>query len=219
MFETAIRISFLSDWHIGSGLGNGAIADSILVRDSNGLPFLPGGAIKGALREGAWRLGKCRRDLAFMVDYVWGTCSTTETGNTPGKITVGSGHLPDDLVHWLLYHEPETRRSYVEDMTLLRVQTALDKDKMVLPHSLRTIECGMSGLFFTGMISIEAPHLSDAWLTSYFTAVCAAVKSMGADRARGLGNCRIRPLDTGDDPVELPEPVNSDVLQKAEDEQ
>lgn len=219
MFETEIRVSFLSDWHIGSGLGDGAIADSILARDDNGLPFLPGRAVKGALREGAWRLGRCRPDLAFMVEYLWGTRSTAAVSNTPGKIMVGGGRLPDDLADWLLSRDPKTRRHCVEDMTLLRMQTALDEDKMVRDHTLRTTECGIPGLFFTSPVSIDAPRLPDAWLKVYFTAVCAAVKSMGADRARGLGHCLIRPKDAGDGPVELPAPFHTDVLHNTEDAQ
>lgn len=46
-------LTFLSDWHIASGLGNAAIADSVLHKDINGLPCISGRAVKGALREGA----------------------------------------------------------------------------------------------------------------------------------------------------------------------
>lgn len=207
MFETKITISFLSDWHTGSGLGDGAIADSILNRDVNGVPYLPGRSIKGALREGAWRLGQCRTDLAKMPDYLWGTHSQAHVSNSPGKITVGSGQLPQDIYNWLAACPPETRRQYVADMTMLRRQTALGKDKMVEPHSLRTIECGIPGVFFQSFVTIDAPALDQEWLGKYFAAVCAAVKSMGADRARGLGACSISAAGCEMKRIELPEPI------------
>lgn len=48
-----IKINFLSDYMISSGMGDGFLSDSMLVRDSNGIIYIPGRAVKGALREGA----------------------------------------------------------------------------------------------------------------------------------------------------------------------
>lgn len=212
MFETELRINFLSDWHVGSGLGDGAIADSVLNRDTDGLPWLPGRAVKGALREGAWRLGKCREDLEFMVDYLWGTDSVAKISNEPGKATVSSGRLPEDLAEWLLRKDPASRAQYVGDMTILRIQTKLDRNKMVVPHSLRTIECGIPGVFFISSVAINAPKLDDNWLKTYLAAVCASVKSMGADRARGLGQCEISMSGQKDAFTRLPAQIDTNTL-------
>lgn len=190
MPEYELKIDFISDWHIGSGLGDGAIADSILNRDANGLPWIPGRAIKGALREGAWRLALCRKDLEELVSYLWGSNSQDKISNQPGRLAVGPGKLPDDLANWLLGQDRGTRAEFVSDMTIIRKQTALDANRMVKPHSLRAIECGIPGLYFTSSLSIEASELKDDWLRPYLAAVCASVKSIGGDRARGLGRCK-----------------------------
>lgn len=216
MFETAIRVTFLSDWQIGSGMGGGPVADSILIRDINGLPYIPGRALKGALREGAWRLGLCRKDLADLVPYLWGTASTTRASNVPGKITVASGHLPEDLTAWLLSLDPDSRARYVSDMTMLRVQTALEDERQIKASSLRTLECGIPGLFFQSHIAIDAPDLAQDWLAEYFGAVCAAVKSIGADRARGLGACLVEPAMRPAKTVTLPAPLESELSQSVE---
>lgn len=211
MFEKKISITFLSDWHVGSGLGSGPAADSILCRDIDGLPILPGRAIKGALREGAWRLGMCRDDLASVINFLWGSDSAERLDNTPARIRVGLGRLPEDIEAWLLARDREKRDLYVEDMTILRAQTALDKNKMVVPHSLRSMECGIAGLCFTTNVVMDAPDLEDSWLDAYLAAVCGAVKSMGAERARGMGLCRIEPLG-GSGALTLPPPLNQKKL-------
>ncbi|MBD5641614.1 MAG: hypothetical protein HDQ91_04265 [Desulfovibrio sp.] len=219
MFETEIRIEFISDWHVGSGLGSGPVADSILNRDINGLPFIPGRAVKGALREGAWRLGLCRKDLAALVNYFWGTASATRASNQPGKLAAGSGRLPGELEDWLLAQNPVARTQYVSDMTMIRYQTALAENGMVRPQSLRAIECGIPGLFFTSQIAIDAPGLDQDWLAAYLAAVCATVKSIGADRARGLGNCRIYPQNLKGRPAKVPGLLDVNLLRPAEVEQ
>jgi len=44
-------ITFLSDWHAGSGLSSGAEADAVVIKDKNNLPYLPGKTIKGLLKD------------------------------------------------------------------------------------------------------------------------------------------------------------------------
>lgn len=203
MPEYDITIKFLSDWHVGSGLGDGSIADSILNRDSDGLPYIPGRAVKGALRESAWRLGLCRRDLADMVEYLFGRESGEETRSFPGCLTAGTAELPADLRAWMLAAGPAAKDQLVEAMTIHAQRTALTEDRQAKEHSLRAIECGIPGLEFHCKLAIDA-DIPENWLDAYINALCAGVKSIGADRSRGLGRCSLR-VDGGDNgPVHLP---------------
>ena len=45
------KIKFYSDWHCGSGLSSGADLDLLVIKDKDGLPFVPGKTIKGLLLE------------------------------------------------------------------------------------------------------------------------------------------------------------------------
>ncbi|MCU0329252.1 MAG: RAMP superfamily CRISPR-associated protein, partial [Chitinophagales bacterium] len=45
------KIEFLSEWHIGSGLGAGAAADATVLLDTNKMPYIPGKTIKGLLKD------------------------------------------------------------------------------------------------------------------------------------------------------------------------
>lgn len=44
-------ITFHTYWHCGSGLAAGGDADLLVVKDKDGLPFVPGKTIKGLVRE------------------------------------------------------------------------------------------------------------------------------------------------------------------------
>lgn len=55
-------IELLSDWHVSSGLSGGADADSIVLKDDNGLPFIPGKTIKGLLREALEDINELQED-------------------------------------------------------------------------------------------------------------------------------------------------------------
>ena len=45
------KVTFLDYWHLSSGLTSGSKLDSTVVKDKDGLPFIPGKTIKGLLRE------------------------------------------------------------------------------------------------------------------------------------------------------------------------
>ena len=57
------EIEFFSNWHCGSGLAAGADVDALVIKDQEGLPYIPGRTLKGLLREAGLspRLGALRR--------------------------------------------------------------------------------------------------------------------------------------------------------------
>lgn len=46
-----LNIEFLSYWHVGNGLGEGAAADAVVLKDRHGLPYFPGKGVRGLLRN------------------------------------------------------------------------------------------------------------------------------------------------------------------------
>lgn len=208
MFETGLTIQFISDWHIGSGLGDGAVADAALHRDANGIPCIPGTAVKGALREGAWRFGLCSAAPACLPDFLFGTASSKRVSNQPGIVTVSQGTLDSSLRNWL--ENQGEFREFITDMTVIRQQTRLDARKMVVPHTLRSIECGIPGLTFTSALVAALPEEVHAWFRQYLGAICACVKSMGGYRSRGIGRCRLLP--DGKNSAAMPGPAPQALL-------
>lgn len=47
------ELKFFDYWHVSSGLSGGAALDSYVIKDSAGLPYVPGKTIKGLVREAA----------------------------------------------------------------------------------------------------------------------------------------------------------------------
>lgn len=213
MTKYKLLIEFLSDWRVGSGLGDGAAADAVINRDADGLPFIPGRAIKGALRESAWRLALGRGELAPVENFLFGGSSENADGgewepdaersSRSGKMLVGQGRLPADLRAWLLSQEPRERDLFVGDMTVIRRQISLDEDGQTVSGSLRAMECGVPGMSFECEIDVDWPDDSQ-WGGAYLNALCAGVKSIGADRSRGLGRCRVSVVGAPRERVKYP---------------
>ena len=204
--HATLEISFLSDWHLASGLGDGTRADSALIRDWDGLPCIPGSALKGALREGAHRMAGCRDDLRHAETYFWGTRNDAVESNVPGHLHVYPGRMPSSVHEALEMTDKRDREALIRDMTVIRSHTALDERGNVIEHSLRSIECGIAGLTFEAALDVDADNkVSDSWLSAYLACVCAAARGIGADRSRGLGLCRIHIIGTSG-PLKLPEP-------------
>ncbi len=51
MTDITYTLEFYSYWHCGSGLSAGADTDALVVKDQDGLPFVPGKTIKGLVSE------------------------------------------------------------------------------------------------------------------------------------------------------------------------
>jgi len=51
-----LRLTMESDWHIGSGTGRPGNIDRLVVRDGDGLPFVPAKTLRGIWRDACERL-------------------------------------------------------------------------------------------------------------------------------------------------------------------
>lgn len=204
MIELKLRISFSSDWHCGSGLGESHLADAVLNRDTDGIPMIPGRAVKGALREGAWRLSALGGDYKEAESRLFGSVSYGGAIQHTGLLCVGPAELPEDVRGYFKYASHSKRSQEISYMITRRARTAL-QDGVAAHGSLRSLECGIPGLTFISSLSIDLPSSEKSWLFPYMAAVCAAVKSLGADRARGLGRCTFQLVSENSLEPQLPD--------------
>lgn len=202
--ESELHISFFSDWHCGSGLGESHLADAVICRDTDGIPIIPGRAVKGALREGAWRLCALGGDYEQAASLLFGSVSYGGAIPQAGHLYVASARLPQEIRDYLRSLSYKDRTRNVSHMVTRRSCTAL-RDGVAAYGSLRTLECGIPGLAFVSRLTFDLPETETSWLLPYMAAVCAAVKSMGADRARGLGRCSLRLVTPQDGEVPVPD--------------
>jgi len=195
--QHVIRIHFLSDWCITGPGSRHEIADRTILRDADGLPMIPGRTVKGMLREGGRLLCLSPLGDRRLYERLFGGEDTTEEGitvptGTPGAVQVGTARI-DPAIRRAIAEIPDEqeRRRCLEDLTLIRFQTALE-DGTVKPQTLRSTECAIPGLSFTATVSLAGPaRLEDenaAW--TFLKQACAMIRAMGVGRNRGLGRVR-----------------------------
>ncbi len=184
-----LTIKFLSDWIVSSGLGDGSRADQVLVRDENGLLFLPGRSIKGILREASRELEAAAGAARGITEDVFGS-RDNDNYRDCGRIRVGRGELETELKEVLLNLSNADRKQFVADLTVIRSQTAInDNTGTAKDKTLRRIECGVPGILFTAGIELDVIDGDSATYDEYLKRVCAMARVMGAGKYRGFGRC------------------------------
>ena len=66
------QIEFFSQWHCGSGLSAGADIDLLVIKDKEGMPFIPGKTLKGLIREAVENLVLYKGQTKGSVEQVFG---------------------------------------------------------------------------------------------------------------------------------------------------
>ena len=167
-------IEFFSNWHCGSGLAAGADVDALVIKDNNGIPYVPGRTIKGLLREAASILNVDKK----IVNNVFGVSGDEEDHMTGisffGNVTLPSAEYKYIVEQGLASHLYQTFAS-----------TRIDEMGIAKNNSLRKIEtvvpCKLEGEILNVPEGAEQA-LEDAM---------HYIKRMGTGRNRGYGRCRI----------------------------
>ena len=176
-------ITFLSDWHAGSGLSSGAEADAIVIKDTNNLPYLPGKTIKGLLKDALMDISEVQPDFAHLseVEMLFGK-ENKDKSTESGKLFFSNVELS------------ETERNEISlemscHLYRINASTSIDDNGVAKNSSLRTIEVTIP-VTLEGYISCEG-KLSETQLELVKKAF-QWTRSLGSNRNRGLGRCTIQ---------------------------
>jgi CRISPR/Cas system CSM-associated protein Csm3 (group 7 of RAMP superfamily) len=164
-------IRFYTYWHCGSGLSGGSSSDATVIRDRDGLPFVPGKTLKGHLREAS--------KLLFDDDFVRRCFGEEDRYEGQGRF--GDAILPVDLGKAdskYLYHRLSATKIDPES------GTAMD-------DTLRSIEAVVP-LTLYGTIEGLSEEDEEKMLKAM-----KLVKRIGLRRHRGLGRCDISKVRDG----------------------
>ncbi len=200
-------IKVLSDYHVGSGYGRGAMVDSTLFRDSDGAPVLRGTTINGLLRYGLWRLmqigpladqrackqsGNSDAEQSYCGQYgiaapVCPFCRLFGSPAQPKRWQVGSARLTQALT---LANKNAWAKKQSDAQVNHRVRVN-PQTQRAMPRQLFTQEVGSNNLDFqfevTSLVENEtAPDEAALWV-----AAARNVRQLGRSRRRGHGECRI----------------------------
>jgi len=172
-------ITFYSAWHCGSGLSAGADLDTLVIKDKDGLPFIPGKTMKGLIREAVEDYSGFRKDCDDAAierlfgkgadkDHVMGTAFFTNAQlSDEERNAIVSEHLQP-----LLYNKVTT--------------TAIGEDGIAKDHSLRSMEAVVPCCLHGEIYDV------DEQLASTVVESLGLIKRMGVKRNRGLGRCDIK---------------------------
>ncbi|MCU0325446.1 MAG: RAMP superfamily CRISPR-associated protein [Spirosomaceae bacterium] len=177
--EIKYRITFLSDWHIGSGLAGGAEADAIVLKDKSNLPYIPGKTLKGLLKDAFYDIneaknGKFDKDISELFGVV-------ERGELP-TVHFSNAEL-DEITKTQIIKEKLSDYLYRNIAS-----TAINKNGVAESQSLRVMEVTIP-LSLVGRITFQNEKFKES-----IELALKWVRHVGVNRNRGLGRCKIETI-------------------------
>lgn len=208
------RLEMLSDWHIGSGTGRPGEVDRLVLRDDNGLPYVPAKTLTGIWRDaceraalglddgepGAW----CR-----WVKFLFGEQAAHRSEELKpvepedfehpqqAALSVRAAHLPPDLIHALASADKYAVR---EAITFLKPGVSLDaRSGRAREKYLRFEEMARVGASLRAQCEIAWDNYGDEdqrpaqqrTATALLLAGARLVERLGGKRRRGAGRCEL----------------------------
>lgn len=183
-------------WHAGSGLSADTYADTVTIKDSFGLPYLPGKSVRGILRDAfyiAFQAGWL--DTHGNDDYL--LCLFGDEGvNNQGIIHVTNAQLggPEHA-----YLRQEQHGDLKEKLFTTRFSTSIDRvTKTAKAGSLRSMEVCLPIDLYAD-IHLREPLTEAAFTSVEYTDVCEAfaqnldialgfIWAVGKQKYKGLGD-------------------------------
>lgn len=188
------KITFFSEWHCGSGLSSGFGVGQLVLRDKDGLPFIPGRTLKGLLRDAAECLTELsRHDKSSWIsftDTVFGTREGAAKRNyVPSPCFFSDGQLKEDIQQHL--REDEELKTFLFRET---ASTAIALNGTALERSLRVKET-----VIPLVLKAEIANFPNADGSFHYKLLnCMKwIKRLGVNRNRGLGRCAFELIPTG----------------------
>jgi CRISPR/Cas system CSM-associated protein Csm3 (group 7 of RAMP superfamily) len=166
------KVQFFDFWHLSSGASAGTALDNVVVKDENGLPYIPGKTIKGLIREMASVLNPSK------VKRVFG-----DEGSAMADTYFSDATLDEDTKNHLIKN-PNLIKHLYDKVT----STKIDEKGLAEDKTLRDTEVVVP-LTLSGEIECNDEKLiADAM---------AMIKQMGLNRNRGLGRCLVSEVKDG----------------------
>lgn len=189
MKEIYYEITFHTDWHCGSGLAAGADVDALVIKDKNGLPFVPGKTIKGLLREAS-------EDIAGVLDSLdWAFGKENNSQNADGVKSIL--FFSDATIR-----EEEQKAIVANQLSQYMYRTisstAIDDGGIAKDNSLRKVQVTVPCRLY-GKVVVMSDNLDKKIeeLSELLEKAFAYVKRLGVGRNRGLGRCTIKRIEEG----------------------
>lgn len=183
--ELTYKLTFLSDWHCGSGLSGGAEADATVIKDSQNLPYIPGKTIKGLLKEALEEMQEIwqQEEYRKQVDQLLGYELKDPSGQKVIDTISGSAFFSNAIL-------PDKEKKEITPETSPFLYRVLASQKMEAKGiskqgSLRELEVCIPLTLEGKIMGIATQDQFDL-----VTKALQWVRHLGVNRNRGLGRCR-----------------------------
>ena len=190
--EAKLVIELMSDLCVASGYSYAGIVDNDVCYNESGFPFIPARRIKGCLRDAAKLIDIKNIDTIFGVGG-----KNLDKGILLSNAHMSGTELMDEEIKKLKKnHAPEagylTQQNILERFTYVKAQTCIDTNGVAKDNSLRFIRVVKQynqldtekRVRFEAKIEYEDEHENE------IKRILKALRHMGMDRNRGLGNIK-----------------------------
>ncbi|MGC9400699.1 MAG: RAMP superfamily CRISPR-associated protein [Anaerolineae bacterium] len=196
--KLTFNITLKSDYHISAGHGKGALIDSALLRDGDGVPVIRGTTLTGLLRDGLWRLLQTKpleekaRGLHGDERYCGQYATEADPDLCPLCRLFGTPRRPKA---WRIssarpakMQEPVSGKHQPEGQTVARARIS-PRTRRAEPRKLFSQEEGDGRWTFQFTVTWPTDDAGNLDEAALLTAAARNVRQLGRSRRRGQGEC------------------------------
>lgn len=195
MATRTLKFDLSSYWRVSSGKGGDALADTLVLRDANGLPIIPGRAVKGLLREAMNQASLCGAVSPAGIHRWFGSplpgysaeneehdqkLEEARYQTTESALWFGSARLPES---WTAWARDSDDKGVLDALFAFQSSTAIDEKGVAQQHSLRVSEVAVP---MELRAEVRGPDDDLSWIQDLKTCL-PLLRYLGSRRNRGLG--------------------------------
>lgn len=214
-----IRLTMLSDWHVGTGAGWPGNVDKLIARDADGFPFVPAKTLNGIWRDAMETLtlgldgGGKQND--GQPKYEWQRFVESIFGNQPALpgaeptikpfssiLSVQPARLNQALRDRISSFRETDKQKYLTALTFIKPGVEIDEESGTARQDfLRFEEMGRSGTVLTADCKLHFGNLENVTdqqkntIWALLVSSARLVERIGGKRRRGAGRCVWELLD------------------------
>jgi len=193
------KIEFFDHWHTGSGLSAGVDVDDLVIKNKDGLPFIPGKTIKGLVRQALEEVLAFKGDIdekKLKIEETFGLLKEepiikdvvnnsdeddieTEVKKlVRGSVFFTNATLSEELSNNI--KQGNLQKYLYNRLT----STAIAENGVAKEHSLRQMEVTIPCVLYGKIYGVDS-HLKEDMKDAL-----SFIKRLGVNRNRGLGRCQ-----------------------------
>ena len=185
MSKIEYTVRLFSYWHCGSGLAAGAESDALVVKDADGLPFIPGKTVKGLVREALDDLYGATADFDTDLGKRADVLQDDEVCGNAGQAFFRNAEFDRATRSLIVYNDNKMSNALFTEIS----STAIDNNGVAKRNSLRRIQVALP-CTLVGEIS----NISSDDVASKIADALRMIKQLGQGRYHGLGRCEFTVL-------------------------